>query len=156
MVSYISLLFYLISFYEKQSIFHKDDAFAILISLWALLLTQMVKNLLAEQGTQVRSLGQEDPLKREMAIQSSTLSWRIPWAEEPGVLPFMGSQQLDTIALLIHTHIFFGEVSVWIFSLFLIIIILRKWFFLFFEPIISFAFLLLIINFISVMVRFGF
>ena len=78
MVSYISLLYYLISFFEKQSIFHKDDTFAILISLWALLLTQMVKNLLEEQGTQVRSLGQEDPLEREMAIQFSTLSWRIP------------------------------------------------------------------------------
>ena len=32
----------------------------------------------------VRSLGQEDPLEKEMATRSSTLAWRIPWTEEPG------------------------------------------------------------------------
>ena len=44
----------------------------------------MVKNLPAVQETQVRSLGQEDPLKKEMAVHSSILAWRIPWTEEPG------------------------------------------------------------------------
>ena len=36
--------------------------------------------------TWVRSLGQEDPLEKEMATHSSTLAWRIPWREEPGGL----------------------------------------------------------------------
>ena len=35
------------------------------------------------QKTQVQSLGQEDPLEKEMAIHSSTLAWKIPWVEEP-------------------------------------------------------------------------
>ena len=34
----------------------------------------------------VQSLGQEDPLEKEMATQSSILAWRIPWTEEPGGL----------------------------------------------------------------------
>ena len=40
----------------------------------------------AMQETQVRSLGQEDPLEKEMATHSSILAWRIPWLEEPGQL----------------------------------------------------------------------
>ena len=47
---------------------------------------QMVKNLPAMQKTQVQSLGQEDPLEKETATQSSILAWRIPWTEEPGGL----------------------------------------------------------------------
>ena len=43
----------------------------------------MVKNLPATQETWVRSLGWEDPLEKEMATQSSTLAWKIPWTEEP-------------------------------------------------------------------------
>ena len=46
----------------------------------------MVKNPPAMQETQVRSLGQEDPLDKGMATQSSILAWRIPWTEEPGRL----------------------------------------------------------------------
>ena len=42
--------------------------------------------------TQVQSLGQEDPLEKEMAAHSSILAWRIPWAEEPGGLQSTGSQ----------------------------------------------------------------
>ena len=44
------------------------------------------------QGTQVQSLGQEDPLEKEMATHFSVLTWRIPWTEEPGGLQSMGSQ----------------------------------------------------------------
>ena len=44
------------------------------------------------QETQVRSLDQEDPLDKEMANQSSTLSWEIPWTEKPGGLQSLGSQ----------------------------------------------------------------
>ena len=52
----------------------------------------MVKNLPAMQKTQVQSLGQEDPLEKEMATYSSILAWRIPWIEEPGELYSMGLQ----------------------------------------------------------------
>ena len=52
----------------------------------------MVKNLLAMQKTRVRSLGQEDPLEKEMATHSSILAWRILWTEEPGRIQSMGSQ----------------------------------------------------------------
>ena len=46
------------------------------------------------QETQVRSLGQEDPLEKEMVTLSSTLAWRIPWMEEPGGLQSTGSQRV--------------------------------------------------------------
>ena len=46
------------------------------------------------QETWVRSLGQEDPLEKEMAIHSSILAWKIPWMEEPGRLQSMGSQRV--------------------------------------------------------------
>ena len=42
------------------------------------------------QETWVQSLGQEDPLEKEMATHSSILAWRIPWTEEPGGLQSMG------------------------------------------------------------------
>ena len=45
------------------------------------------------QDTQVRSLGQEDPLEKGMATHSSILAWRIPWTEEPGRLQSMGSHR---------------------------------------------------------------
>ena len=54
----------------------------------------MVKNLPAMQETGVQSLGQEDPLEKEMATHSSILAWRIPWTEEPGGLPSMGSHRV--------------------------------------------------------------
>ena len=57
---------------------------------------QSVKNLPAMQETQVRFLGQEDPLEKEMTTHSSILAWRIPWTEEPAGLQSMGSQESDT------------------------------------------------------------
>ena len=59
---------------------------------WAFLMTQIVKNLLAKHETWVGSLGQEDPLEKEMVTHSSILAWRIP--EEPGKLQSMGWQRL--------------------------------------------------------------
>ena len=56
----------------------------------------MVKQLLAMWETWVRSLGQEDTLEEEMATHSSTLTWKIPWTEEPGGLQSMGSQRVGT------------------------------------------------------------
>ena len=46
----------------------------------------VAQNLPAMQETQVRSLGWEDPLEKDMASDSSILAWRIPWVEEPGGL----------------------------------------------------------------------
>ena len=57
----------------------------------------MVKNPLAmqdTQGTQVRSLGQEDPLEKETATHFSIPAWKIPWTEGPGRLQSMGSQRV--------------------------------------------------------------
>ena len=54
----------------------------------------MVKNLPAMQETWARSLGQEDPLEKGMAIHSNILAWRIPWTGEPGRLQFIGSQRV--------------------------------------------------------------
>ena len=56
--------------------------------LWASLLAQTVKRLSAMQETRVRSL------EKEMAINSSTIAWKIPWTEEPGRLQSMGSQRV--------------------------------------------------------------
>ena len=58
------------------------------------LVVQMIKNLPAMQETQVRSLGQEDPLEEGVATHSSFLAWRIAWTEDPGGLQSMGSQRV--------------------------------------------------------------
>ena len=55
-------------------------------------MAQTVKRLPTIWETQVRSLGWEDPLEKEMATHSSILAWTVPWIEEPGGLQFMGSQ----------------------------------------------------------------
>ena len=60
----------------------------------ASLMAQMVKSLPAMQETQVRSLGQEDPLEKEMVTHFSILTWKIPWMEEPGGLHPMGLQRV--------------------------------------------------------------
>ena len=57
----------------------------------------MIKNLPAMQKTQVRSLGQEDPLEKGKVTHSSILSWRIPWTEEPGRLQSMEVIFLDNL-----------------------------------------------------------
>ena len=62
--------------------------------LGAFLMTEMVKNLLAVQVTQVPFLGREDPLEKGMATHFSILAWKTPWTEEPGGLQFMESQRV--------------------------------------------------------------
>ena len=64
---------------------------------------QLVKNLPAVQETPVLSLGQEDPMEKEMATYSSILAWRIPWTEELDGLQSMGHKELDTTERL-HFH----------------------------------------------------
>ena len=59
----------------------------------AYLVAQMVKHLPTMRETEVRSLGQEDPLEKEMATHSSTLARKIPWTEDPGRLQSMGSHR---------------------------------------------------------------
>ena len=58
------------------------------------LVAQRLKRLPAMQEIWVRSLGQEDPLEKEMATHSSILAWRNPWMEEPGRLQSTGSQRV--------------------------------------------------------------
>ena len=58
------------------------------------LVVYRVKRLPAMQETRVQSLGQEDPLEKEMATHSSTLAWKIPWMEEPHRLQSRGSQRV--------------------------------------------------------------
>ena len=57
-------------------------------------MAQTVKRLSAVLETQVQFLVWEDPLEKEMAAHSSILAWKIPWIEEPGRLPSMGSQRV--------------------------------------------------------------
>ena len=57
-------------------------------------MAQILKNVPAMQVTWVQSLGQEDPLEKEMATDSSILAWEIPWTEEPGGLQSGGLQSM--------------------------------------------------------------
>ena len=56
------------------------------------LVAQMVKPLPTMRETWIRSLGREDPMEKEMATNSSTLAWKIPWTEEPGGLQSTNSR----------------------------------------------------------------
>ena len=58
------------------------------------LVAQMAKHLPTMWEKRVQSLGQEDPLEKEMATHSSILAWKIPWMEKPGRLQSMGSQRV--------------------------------------------------------------
>ena len=60
----------------------------------SVLVAQTVKRLSTMWETQVRSLGWEDLLEKEMAIHSSTIAWKISWTEEPGSLQTMGLQRV--------------------------------------------------------------
>ena len=64
------------------------------MDIWGFLGSSGVKNLPAMQKMQVRSLGGEDLLEKEMATCSSILAWEIPWTEEPGGLQSVGSQRV--------------------------------------------------------------
>ena len=59
-------------------------------------MVQRLKRLPAMWETWVQSLGQEDPLEKEMATHSSILAWRIPWTEELGGLQSTGRKESDT------------------------------------------------------------
>ena len=59
-------------------------------------MAQRLKHLPAMRETWVQSLGQEDPLEKEMATHPSILAWRIPWTEEPVDYSPRGRKELDT------------------------------------------------------------
>ena len=61
---------------------------------WNSPVAQMIKRLRTMRETRVQSLGQEDPLEKEMATHSSILSWKIPWTDDPGRLQSIGSQRV--------------------------------------------------------------
>ena len=67
---------------------------SLLFNMLASLVAQRLKRLSAMQETWVQSLGQEDPLEKELATHSSILAWRIPWTEKPGGLQSTGSQRV--------------------------------------------------------------
>ena len=75
------------------------------------LVAQRVKSLPAMRETQIRSLGQEDPLEKEMATHSSILAWKVPWTEELGRLQSMGLQRVghDWVTWLSFSYIYFSD-----------------------------------------------
>ena len=75
-------------------------------------MAQTVKNLTTVQETRVQSLGQEDPLEKEMATHSGILAWRVPRTEEPGGLQSMVSQRVghnSVIALSLFTFVIVSQ-----------------------------------------------
>ena len=78
-------------------------------------LARRLERLPRMRENQVRSLGWEDPLEKEMATHSSTLAWKIPWKEEPGRLHSMGSQRVGhdwatSLSLSLSSRIYYGRV----------------------------------------------
>ena len=82
---------------SKEPLMHMWNFFHTHVELFffegASLVAQMVNRLSAMQETQVRSLGWEDPLEKEMAAHSSILAWKNPWTVEPGRLLSTGSKR---------------------------------------------------------------
>ena len=81
-----------LSFEEKQQTYL--TFLKVFVHFRASLVTQMVKNPPAMLEMRARSLGQEDPLKKEMATHSSIRAWRIPRTEDPEGLQPMGLQRV--------------------------------------------------------------
>ena len=84
---------------------------------WASLVAQMKKHLPAMQETQVQSLGQEDPLEKQMATHSSILAWRLPWTEEPGGLQSTGLQRVRHNWVTKYSSLFYKQMESPSFSL---------------------------------------
>ena len=76
-------------------------------------MAQTVKCLPAMWETWVQSLGREDPMEKGVATHSSTVTWRIPWREEPGGLWSMGSQRVghETGGTLFHNFLFLMDLN---------------------------------------------
>ena len=87
-LSYKYLIFFPIS---NMSVNIRLQTSSLLFSLVA----QTVKCLPSMWEIRVRSLGQEDPLEKEMATHSSILAWKFPQMEEPSRLQSMGLQRVE-------------------------------------------------------------
>ena len=77
---------------KRKATYSSILAWRIPWTVWTMglqMVAQMVKSLPEVWETQVRSLGWEDPLEKEMATHSSTLACKIPWVEEHGGLQSM-------------------------------------------------------------------
>ena len=72
----------------------EKNKYRTLMHVWGFPDGLVIKDPPARQQTWVQSLGQENPLEKEIATHSSILSWEIPWTEEPGGLQSMGSQRV--------------------------------------------------------------
>ena len=85
-----------LNWYHKHLINNSDSLTEVVLYIWTNTdkVAQTIKRLPTVWETRVRSLGQEDPLEKEMATQPSTLAWKIPWREECGRLQSMGSQRV--------------------------------------------------------------
>ena len=68
-------------------------------------IAQQVKNLPVIQETWVQSVGQEDPLEKEMATHSSVLACKIPWAEESSGLVYGVTEEFNMTQQLTHTNL---------------------------------------------------
>ena len=91
-----SLSFFL-SFFLSLTFFYPSQLNQLLYikyeNYWASLVAQWWRIHLQMQERQVQSVGQKDPLEKEMEAHSSILAWKIPWREEPCGLQSMGSQK---------------------------------------------------------------
>ena len=98
----------------KESDTTEQLSLKFILSSWASLVAQMVKNLPSMQETQVQSLGWENHLEKEMSTHSNILAWRIPWTEMPGGLQAMGSQRVghNTTERLILSFYLSGQISI--------------------------------------------
>ena len=76
-----------------------------MVMTWTSPVAQTVKRLPTMQKTQVRSLGREDPLEKEIATHSSILAWKIPWTEDPVRLQSTGLQRVghNRVTSLLHS-----------------------------------------------------
>ena len=88
------LTHYFFNYYFLQLFLSDTPVTRMLDHLTVSHLSLLVKNLPAMQEIWVRSLGQEDSLKKGMATHSSILTWRIPWTGEPGRLQSTGLQRV--------------------------------------------------------------
>ena len=81
-------------FNDLLEVHRTRDVYLDLLVYRASLVAQMVRNLPPMQETWVWSLGQEDPLEKEVATHSTVLPWEIPWTEKPRVLQSLGLQRV--------------------------------------------------------------
>ena len=97
--------------HRKQAYGHQREKVRGRDRLGASLVAQTVKRLPAMLETWVRSVGQKDPLEKEMATHSSTSAWKIPRTEEPGRLPSTGSQSQTQLSDFTYLGIDFGNLG---------------------------------------------